>query len=86
MKSSQNTSLIRADFPHPHRLGGTELFRELLGDVGGSTFARYLAQGTLPPPDVKVGGLSRWFETTMANAIEDMHVHTKALYDEPTGA
>jgi hypothetical protein len=35
-----------------------------------STFARYLQTGVLPPPDKKLGTLNRWFETTMAAAVE----------------
>ncbi len=66
----KNQSLIRPDFPNEHRLGGTLLFREVMGDMGKSTFARHLKLGLIPPPDKKNGPLSMWFETTIANTVE----------------
>jgi hypothetical protein len=67
---SKIRSRIPPDFPREHRLGDALLFRELLGDPGRSTFARYLQLGLIPPPDKKLGTLNRWFETTMAAAVE----------------
>ena len=67
---SKNPTLIPSDFPNEHRLGDAMLFRELLGGVGRSTFARHLQTGLIPPPDRKLGTLNRWFETSMAAAIE----------------
>ena len=61
---------IPSDFPSAHRLGDALLFRELLGSPGKSTFARYLQTGLIPPPDKKLGTLNRWYETTMAAAVE----------------
>jgi hypothetical protein len=61
---------IPSDFPNEHRLGDALLFRELLGDPGRSTFARYLQTGLIPPPDKKLGTLNRWYETTMAATVE----------------
>ncbi len=66
----KNLTLILSDFPSVHRLGDAMLFRELLGNPGKSTFARYLQTGLLPPPDKKLGTLNRWKETTMAAAVE----------------
>jgi hypothetical protein len=66
----KNPTRIPSDFPNEHRLGDAMLFRELLGDPGRSTFARYLQMGLIPPPDRKLGQLNRWFETTMAAAVE----------------
>jgi hypothetical protein len=66
---SRNQSLIRTDYPNPHRLGGTLLFREALGDIGSSTFARYLKLGLIPPPDKKVGPLNMWFEPHIAATV-----------------
>jgi hypothetical protein len=66
----KNPTCIPSDFPNEHRLGDAMLFRELLGDPGRSTFARYLQTGLIPPPDRKLGTLNRWFETTMAAAVE----------------
>jgi hypothetical protein len=65
----KNQSLIRSDYPNPHRLGGTLLFREALGDIGSSTFARYLKLGLVPPPDKKVGPLNMWFEPQIAATV-----------------
>jgi hypothetical protein len=65
----KNQSLIRPDFPNPHRLAGALLFREALGDMGHSTFARHLKLGFIPAPDKKVGPLNMWFETTVAATI-----------------
>jgi hypothetical protein len=58
-----HTFELPSDYPvAKHKLGGTDLFRAVLG-VGASTFARYLAGGVLPPP-IKIGMLNRWtFET-----------------------
>jgi hypothetical protein len=67
---SKNLTKIPTDFPSPHRLGDALLFRELLGNPGKSTFARYLQTGLIPPPDKKLGTLNRWKETTMAAAVE----------------
>jgi hypothetical protein len=61
---------IPSGFPNAHRLGDAALFRELLGRPGKSTFARYLSLGLIPPPDKKLGTLNRWYETTMAAAVE----------------
>jgi hypothetical protein len=63
-------SRVAPDFPNEHRLGDALLFRELLGNPGRSTFARYLALGLIPPPDKKLGTLNRWYETTIAAAVE----------------
>lgn len=60
---------IPGDFPSEYRLGGTEMFREILGGLGASTFARHLADGIIPPPDMKLGTLNRWRETTMAKHV-----------------
>ena len=65
----KNKSRIPSDFPNEHRLGDALLFRELLGDLGRSTFARHLQLGLIPSPDKKVGPLNRWFETTMAATV-----------------
>jgi hypothetical protein len=66
----RNLSRIPSDYPNAHRLGDALLFRELLGNPGRSTFARYLQMGLIPPPDRKLGTLNRWYETTMAAAVE----------------
>jgi hypothetical protein len=66
---SKTRSLMRPDYPNAHRLGGTPLFREALGNIGNSTFARYLKLGSVPGPDKKVGTLNMWFETTIANTV-----------------
>jgi hypothetical protein len=65
----KNQSLIRPDFPRECRLGGTLLFREVMGDMGKSTFARHLKLGLIPPPDKKIGPLSMWFETTISATV-----------------
>jgi hypothetical protein len=67
---SKNLAQIPPDFPNEHRLDDTALFRELLGRPGRSTFARYLQTGVIPPADRKLGTLNRWYETTMAAAVE----------------
>ncbi|MGY4428456.1 hypothetical protein ACVWWO_000933 [Bradyrhizobium sp. F1.13.1] len=61
---------IPPDYPSQHRLADAALFRELLGRPGKSTFARYLSLGLIPPPDKKLGTLNRWYETTIAAAVE----------------
>ena len=65
----KNQSRIPSDFPSQFRLGDALLFRELLGNLGRSTFARHLQLGLIPAPDKKVGSLNRWFETTMATTV-----------------
>ena len=60
---------MRHDYPNPLRLGGTCLFREALGDIGSSTFARYLKLGLVPGPDKKVGPLNMWFELTIFETV-----------------
>ncbi len=67
---AKKPTLIPSDFPNPHRLADAELFRELLGNPGRSTFARWLKIGLLPPPDKKLGTLNRWKEISMAAAVE----------------
>jgi hypothetical protein len=67
---SENPTCIPSDFPNAHRLADASLFRALLGNPGKSTFARYLQTGLIPPPDKKLGTLNRWFETTIAAAVE----------------
>nr|MBN8991618.1 hypothetical protein [Hyphomicrobiales bacterium] len=62
-------SRIPPGFPQEHRLGDALLFRELLGNLGRSTFARHLQLGLIPKADKRIGPLSRWFETTMAATI-----------------
>jgi hypothetical protein len=69
---SKNLTRIPSDFPSVHRLGDALLFRELLGNPGKSTFARYLQLGLIPAPDKKLGTLNRWHETTMAAAVEGL--------------
>jgi hypothetical protein len=58
-------TLIPHDFPHPHRLGSTELFRAILGGMAKTTFARKLAEEKLPAP-TRIGPLHKWPETVMA--------------------
>jgi hypothetical protein len=58
---------IPADFPHPQRLAGRDLFIAILGDPSPATFARWLAEGKLPKPR-KLGSLNRWPEVAMAAA------------------
>jgi hypothetical protein len=65
----KNQSLIRPDYPSPHRLGGTLLFREAMGDMANSTFARKLKLGLIPPPDKKIGPLNMWFEITISKTV-----------------
>jgi hypothetical protein len=65
----ENPSRIPSDYPSPHRLADALLFREVLGNLGRSTFARHLQLGLIPPPDKKVGPLNRWFETTLATTV-----------------
>jgi hypothetical protein len=67
---SKLQSRIPPDFPNEYRLGDALLFRELLGNPGRSTFARYLQTGVIPPPDKKLGTLNRWKETTIAAAVK----------------
>jgi hypothetical protein len=66
---SKNRSLMRPDYPNPFRLGGTLLFREAMGDIGNSTFARYLKLGLIPPPDKKIGPLNMWFESKIFETV-----------------
>jgi hypothetical protein len=66
---SKNQSRIPSDFPNEHRLGDALLFREVLGNLGRSTFARHLQLGLIPAPDKKLGPLNRWYETTIAKAV-----------------
>ena len=83
---SKNPTRIPSDFPNEHRLGDAMLFRELLGDPGRSTFARYLQMGLIPPPDRKLGQLNRWFETTMAAAVEALPAaRRRHAVDQRTG-
>lgn len=58
---------IPADFPHPQRLAGRDLFIAILGNPSPATFARWLAEGRLPRPR-KLGSLNRWPEVEMAAA------------------
>jgi hypothetical protein len=82
---SKIQSRIPVDFPNEHRLGDALLFRELLGNPGRSTFARYLALGLIPPPDKKLGTLNRWYETTIAAAVEALP-NVRARQDVSTQA
>ena len=61
---------LPAGYPNEHRLAGPDLFRALLGGVSKSTFARWLAQGTLQAP-VKIGGCNAWPETYMAHVVRN---------------
>jgi hypothetical protein len=72
----KNQTRILSDFPSVHRLGDAMLFRELLGNPGRSTFARWLKIGLIPPPDVKLGALNRWRETRMASVVEALAVES----------
>ncbi|MHC2521664.1 hypothetical protein [Bradyrhizobium diazoefficiens] len=60
---------IPHDFPHPARLGGRDLFIEVLGGPSVTSFNRWLAAGKIPQPR-KLGHLNRWLETEMA-AVRD---------------
>jgi hypothetical protein len=61
---------IPADFPHPHRLSGSDVFRALLNDASKSTFARWLAEGAIEAP-IKLGGMNAWSEQYMARVVRD---------------
>ncbi len=63
---------IPYDFPHPARLGGRDLFIEVLGGPSVTTFNRWLSGGKIPQPR-KLGHLNRWLETEMA-AVRDAGV------------
>jgi hypothetical protein len=67
-RARKNT--IPADFPHPHRLSGAEVFRALLNDASKSTFARWMAEGTIGAP-IKLGGMNAWSEQYMAKVVRD---------------
>lgn len=56
---------IPADFPNPHRLGGMDLFRHVLGGPSASTFYRWLAEGKIRAP-IKLGHHNKWSETYIA--------------------
>ncbi|UWU80709.1 hypothetical protein N2603_20260 [Bradyrhizobium huanghuaihaiense] len=60
---------IPHDFPHPARLGGRDLFIEVLGNPSITSFNRWLAAGKIPLPR-KLGHLNRWLETEMV-AVRD---------------
>ncbi|WP_439368521.1 hypothetical protein [Bradyrhizobium sp. DASA03120] len=64
---------IPHDFPHPHRLGGRDLFIEILGNPSVTTFTRMLSAGALPKPR-KLGKQNRWPETEMAAARDALLV------------
>lgn len=63
-RNRRAASPIPSGFPIPHALGDAELYAAVL-DVGVSTLHRFRAEGRLPPP-IKVGKLSKWLHTTMA--------------------
>lgn len=63
-RAKRSPAAVPVDFPHPARLGGTQLFEAVL-DVGTSTFARWRAEGKIPVP-VMQGKLCKWRETVMA--------------------
>ena len=60
-----HTSLIPSDFPHPQRISGARLYREVLGGISAATFARWMVAGKIPQP-TKFGHLNRWPEAVMA--------------------
>lgn len=55
---------IPSDFPHPQRLGGSQLYCSVLS-TSPSTLHRWIAGGKIPKP-VKFGQQNRWPETVMA--------------------
>jgi hypothetical protein len=63
-RAKRSPAAVPLDFPHPARLGGTQLFEAVL-DVGTSTFARWRAEGRIPAP-IMQGKLCKWRETVMA--------------------
>ena len=64
-----SSAMIPHDFPHPARLGGRDLFIEVLGGPSVTSFNRWLSAGMIPQPR-KLGHLNRWLETEMA-AVRD---------------
>jgi hypothetical protein len=74
--------VIPSDFPHSHRLGNAALFRTVLGGVAGSTFARWLAEGTIEPPR-KLGGSNAWDEIYMAHVAKHGTQPRRALIADP---
>ena len=55
---------IPSDFPHPQRLGGSQLYCSVLS-TSLSTLHRWMADGKIPKP-MKFGQQNRWPETVMA--------------------
>lgn len=69
-RSPRDLASIPTDFPHANRLGGSELFRTVLGGIPKSTFARWLSADLLPTP-TRVAGLNLWPESSMAQVMRD---------------
>jgi hypothetical protein len=63
---------LPVDYPQHARLARADLFRVVLGNAAPSTFARYLVDGVVPPPDARLGNLNLWRESTMARTVEKL--------------
>jgi predicted DNA-binding transcriptional regulator AlpA len=63
-RAKRSPVAVPLDFPHPARLGGTQLFEAVLG-IAPSTFARWRSEGKIPAP-IMQGKLCKWRETVMA--------------------
>jgi hypothetical protein len=69
-RAPRNLTPIPHDYPNANRLGGSDLFRTVLGGTPKSTFARWLAAHILPAP-TRVCGLNMWPEETMADVTRN---------------
>lgn len=43
--------------------------------IGATKFYRWIAQGLMPPPHIKSGGVSRWLTSQVLEAIENFPNH-----------
>jgi hypothetical protein len=69
-RAPRDLTPIPTDFPNQNRLGGSDLFRTVLGGTPKSTFARWLAADLLPTP-TRICGLNMWPEEIMSDVMRN---------------
>ncbi len=69
-RTHANPIHFAADYPNQHRLQDSVFFRQALGNCGLSTFEQYVANGRVPPADIRHGKRRMWRETAIAQTVE----------------
>lgn len=81
-----NHIVFPPNYPDPRRPQGSGFFRAAAGNLAPSTFAKYRAEGLIPPPDMKVGNVNQWFEPTIDATVKALAARSAFIAALPAGA